>query len=325
MFEKTAMLFLYVETPLHAGSGTSLGIVDLPIQREQVTNWPIIQPSGVKGALREYFEKLRDGSQSSDSDFGKKTEEVFGPGEAAEYSGAASFTEAKVLFFPIRSLKGTFAYVTCPLALERFRRDLETLRDCNGTNLIDAGQDRPAFPVFPDDPGMESVWVAAKKGEPGKADSLLTTGKDHLVFEELSFKAKPHPEIGNLAEWILKAAGSLPWLDSGHLSKRLAIVSDDMFKDFVEMSTEVITRNRIDDETGTVQQGALWIEEHLPRETVLYSLIFAAKPFVKESERKLPGAGDVLNFITGQDCMPRYIWIGGNTTVGRGLVRLGFI
>jgi CRISPR-associated protein Cmr4 len=53
MFDRAAMLFLYTETPLHAGSGTSLGIVDLPIQRERTTGYPMIQASGLKGCLRD--------------------------------------------------------------------------------------------------------------------------------------------------------------------------------------------------------------------------------------------------------------------------------
>ena len=52
MFEASAMLYLYVETPLHAGSGSSVGVVDLPIQRERVTGYPVVQASGLKGKLR---------------------------------------------------------------------------------------------------------------------------------------------------------------------------------------------------------------------------------------------------------------------------------
>jgi hypothetical protein len=33
MFKQVKLLFLYTETPLHVGSGSSLGTVDLPIQR----------------------------------------------------------------------------------------------------------------------------------------------------------------------------------------------------------------------------------------------------------------------------------------------------
>jgi CRISPR-associated protein Cmr4 len=49
VFEKAAMLFLYCETPVHAGTGTSLSIVDLPIQRERITGLPIVQASSLKG------------------------------------------------------------------------------------------------------------------------------------------------------------------------------------------------------------------------------------------------------------------------------------
>ena len=45
MFQKANLLFLYTETPLHVGSGSSLGTVDLPIQREHHTNLPMVQLS----------------------------------------------------------------------------------------------------------------------------------------------------------------------------------------------------------------------------------------------------------------------------------------
>jgi CRISPR-associated protein Cmr4 len=57
MFQQTKTLFLVCETPLHAGSGDSLGIVDLPIQRERHTQFPKIEASSLKGALREAFEQ----------------------------------------------------------------------------------------------------------------------------------------------------------------------------------------------------------------------------------------------------------------------------
>jgi len=57
MFQISKPLFLICETPLHAGSGDSLGIVDLPIQREKHTSFPKIEASSLKGALREAFEE----------------------------------------------------------------------------------------------------------------------------------------------------------------------------------------------------------------------------------------------------------------------------
>ena len=55
MFKQAKPLFLIVETPLHAGSGSDLGIVDLPIQREKHTDYPKIEASGLKGSIREIF------------------------------------------------------------------------------------------------------------------------------------------------------------------------------------------------------------------------------------------------------------------------------
>ena len=52
MFLESKILFIFAETPLHAGTGSGLGAVDLPIQRERSTGYPIVQASGLKGALR---------------------------------------------------------------------------------------------------------------------------------------------------------------------------------------------------------------------------------------------------------------------------------
>ena len=65
MYEKTAMMFIYVETPLHAGSGRGLGAVDLPIQRERITGYPIIQASSVKGKLRAEVRAANNGTDDS--------------------------------------------------------------------------------------------------------------------------------------------------------------------------------------------------------------------------------------------------------------------
>ena len=85
MFQATDILFLYVETPLHAGTGSGLGVVDLPIQRERVTGYPLVQASGIKGVLRGLAERANDA----------KPEEVitaFGPetANASDHAGAIS-------------------------------------------------------------------------------------------------------------------------------------------------------------------------------------------------------------------------------------------
>src|SRR5581483_2232234 len=84
MFEATRMLFIYVETPLHAGSGRGLGAVDLPIQRERTTNYPIVQASSLKGRMRgEARTKTKDNPSEEESAQGwlskKEFLAIFGP------------------------------------------------------------------------------------------------------------------------------------------------------------------------------------------------------------------------------------------------------
>ena len=57
MYRKANPLFLICQTPLHAGSGSELGVVDLPIQRERHTGFPKIESSSLKGAIREAIER----------------------------------------------------------------------------------------------------------------------------------------------------------------------------------------------------------------------------------------------------------------------------
>jgi len=116
MFDRAAILFLYTETPLHAGSGTSLGIVDLPIQRERTTGYPMIQASGLKGCLRDVV-----------SDDPQKVEIVFGPDtrRASDHAGALSVGDARILLFPVRSLMGVFAWITSQNVLARFKRSFD--------------------------------------------------------------------------------------------------------------------------------------------------------------------------------------------------------
>lgn len=113
MFLRSQLLFIYTESPLHAGTGAGLGPVDLPIQRERSTDYPIVQASGVKGALRSEAE-------GSDADINA----IFGP-EGAEHAGAFSASDARVVLFPVRSLKGVFAWVTSIDVLARFLRDAD--------------------------------------------------------------------------------------------------------------------------------------------------------------------------------------------------------
>ena len=52
MFSTVRPFILYALSAVHAGSGSEIGVVDLPIQRERSTGYPKIESSSLKGALR---------------------------------------------------------------------------------------------------------------------------------------------------------------------------------------------------------------------------------------------------------------------------------
>src|SRR5712692_10488110 len=103
MITATRMLYLYVETPLHAGAGSGLSSIDLPIQRERTTQYPMIQGSGIKGKLRAALEGNRDDLTQAKREM---VDVVFGPpstsGGGSDHAGALIAGDARILLFPVR-------------------------------------------------------------------------------------------------------------------------------------------------------------------------------------------------------------------------------
>lgn len=324
MFQNSGTLFLVCETPLHAGSGDALGVVDLPIQRERHTSFPKIEASSLKGALREAFEEKvieqlkEDKSNLEDvKALLKKLNIVFGFDDGAlkhfskddlkglfketDFAGAIGFTDARLLLFPVKSMKGVFAWITCPRVLRQFAKD----KQLSDTGFTMTG--------IPDKPADNSCYILSNDND------LLISG-NNIVLEEYAFAATVQEiKIGetSLQSWLanqLFQAGSY-W--HGKAQKSIVILSDDDFKDFVNLSTEVITRTKINNATGTVQQGALFTEEYLPSESILYSIVLANPEFSDKTDKLT--AEEVMDFFSSH--YPPVFQLGGNATLGKGIVR----
>lgn len=303
MFGARGILFLYTLTPLHPGSGASVGAVDLPIQRERITNYPILQASGVKGALRHLAARFYSDQNLVFILFGPPTE------SASEYGGALVFTDSRVLLFPVRAAKGLFAWITCPHVLARFARDLG-IAGYSG----DLGPLHQALGVGLA-PGQCAVPTGSSvcfQGQTGKnvvlEDFLFQVQRDHC--------GKMDALAGWFAQRVFPEDFDAYWKEK--ITKDLVLLSDQDFRAFVETSTEVITRVKIG-ETGTVEQGP-WDEEHLPTETLLYSVVLATAPKKKDSSvTNAEGVKEEFKRLVDQGKIMQF---GGDETVGRGLVRL---
>lgn len=111
---QTKIMTLFTRTPLHVGCGSSVGAVDQPVARERHTRFPVIPGSAIKGILADLWNEKDAGGKAVRS---KEGIDLFGNDDTANASaGKLLIGEGKLLAFPIRSAKGAFAWLTCPLA-----------------------------------------------------------------------------------------------------------------------------------------------------------------------------------------------------------------
>ncbi len=361
------LLIIKTLTPTHPGAGTSLGAIDLMLQREVTTRFPFIQGSSLKGAIRSHLEsqpikdkqnllkdlinlleqyandqknkekseeivkELRKVKKSEDSielsvfkarefvqiliraqedDESRKGledrfsplyseyDKVFGPysPKGGLEKGSLTVTDASLLFYPVRTLKGLYALVTCPEILRRLKMPhIGLLKD----------SDIPQ----PDKGTVLGHLEALKK---------YTLNNNRLYFEDLNFKGDRNETGVNL----LKSLGFEGEIDEKNsdlykIASRLFIVHDDVFQYFVEFATQVMSRNRISYKTGIVETGALWTEEHLPPETYLFS-------YLEDDGKPVDGSQLAFGWLKTRFNSSNVIHLGGDETVGKGFVQLKF-
>jgi CRISPR-associated protein Cmr4 len=286
--------WLHTLSPTHAGIGRGVGYIDLPIDRDGVTGWPILRGSGFKGVWADYHRATADARRNDPT-----LRAAFGVAGDDNNSNAGALipTDAKLVCLPVRSFRGTFAWAASPLCLQMLRRTLSLA-------------------------GLTGVPAAPASLDEGKAHhtttSVLAEGNS-IYLEDLDFAAQNCDTATAWATLIAENvfAGDPAWQDQ--FKKRFVVLPDSAFDFLCETGTEVHTRVRIDDETKTVADKALWTEESLPAETILMGLIQCDRVYGRNGED-----------ITPQGLLDRFakaaltLQIGGKATVGRGQVRCVF-
>lgn len=334
-----SLLGLHAQTALHPGAGTALGLVDLPIQRERHTGWPTIPGSALKGILRdrcrERISILRQqDQQNADYDLfdaekpdslddvrkGKKgvlghadasrlLTDLFGPPTdwAGEFAGALSVTDARLVAFPVRSLRGVFAWVTCRSALERLKADAD-LAAVDSSSWQPVGADVGKFTA--------STACQCVHGDSQK----------YVILEEFDYSQEAGDcaaAVDAIAEWL--SSHIMTSVSADRLKRQLVVLSDDDFSHFARHATEIVARIRLNYESKTVEQGALFYQELLPAESALYSVVIANPT---RARRKSAGANggaartDLLTRLAGlvkSDAGMTVFQIGGDETTGKGL------
>src|SRR3984957_15500355 len=117
------LLYLYAESPVHTGAADSIDVLDLPVQREAATGYPVIWGQSLKGALRQ---------AATDAGWGTALTEVFGSaiersdedggttdGQRDTTPGTLAVGDAQLVAMPVPTLRHTFGWLTSAIALAR--------------------------------------------------------------------------------------------------------------------------------------------------------------------------------------------------------------
>lgn len=310
MFEASQLVFYYAISPIHMGAGSAIGAIDSPIQREVHTQYPMFAGSGLKGALRHHFNRAWPRTEGDDRKANSLINRIFGPDTgASDFAGSLSLSDAQLAALPVRSLKGGFAYVTSPLALARLHR-LATQA------------------------GLSPDWSVPmiEENKAQTASTNLSTGKQ-LILEAFEFQAEVNEALQAIALWM--ATHALPDDGSGFFADKLktdlVLLHDTDFAHFARYAMVVEPHVRINDESGTAEDGGLFYVENLPPETLMVGLAQASIERFKKGSRRddspaLLTAPEVLSQVfAGQgNTLPgiggKLLQIGGDATTGRGLV-----
>lgn len=284
---KPRIFLLQALSALHCGTGQSAGVVDLPIARARASNLPMVPGSSVRGVLREYFAESDPKLEST----------LFGPrsisGADDAFAGALAIGDAHLLLLPVRSMSGIVAYATCPYVLKRYASDCGRAGKSN----------------IPDIPSVSSG--TAHHGE--HSENVIN---NKIVLEDLDLNATTCPKT---TQWARLLADSLYGDDQTakeDLASRLVIISDSEFAFLAETGTEIRTRIALDPATGTVKPGALWNEENLPAESVLWGVYALGKSRNKKDKNEQDA--EALAQTVPHD---ELLQLGGKAGVGRGLTR----
>lgn len=285
--EIVSLCTFYAISPIHAGSGAATSVVDLPIQRERHTNWPHVQASAVKGALRAHYRMFAGDDHLNEinlifgSDYdndGDKKVIKDDKGNKMDIPGAISVSDAKLLAFPVRSNIAPFVWVTSPAVLKRYAMDMEFLGKSINLNLPSFTNDDDAFIMNGSISDTNIIMEDAVVKIVDSTDNLL----------------KDYPQL-----------------------ERLILISDIMYDFLVSSCTEVQTQIKIKATTGTTEDRSLRYQELLPADSFLYSIIYFSQASMNELQAKT-----IRSHI--QDSIKDFIQIGGDETLGRGICKVNW-
>jgi CRISPR-associated protein Cmr4 len=286
------LLYLYAESPVHTGAADSIDVLDLPVQREAATGYPVIWGQSLKGALRQ---------AATDAGWGAALTEVFGSaiersdedggttdGQRDTTPGTLAVGDAQLVAMPVPTLRHTFGWLTSAIALARLARKYKIL-----------GLPTPGLPDVRSGDGAAASddWVGAEREVLGPY--LVPLG------------SSPDQDLGAWAGRIAEDAFGpdeefRPFADK--MRGDLLLAGADIVPDLLNECTEQAVRIQLGP-SKTVQNGPFY-SEYLPAETIMAASLTLRGTGDTEDNREV-----LRRLLHGQ-----LLQIGGDETLGKGLM-----
>ncbi len=281
------LLYLYAESPVHTGAADSSDVLDLPVQREKATGYPVIWGQSLKGALRQAARDAGWGRDRVVAVFGSDVEDQ-GAGNPTT-PGVLAVGDAQLVAMPVPTLRSTFAWLTTDIALARLARKYTTLQ-------------RPALPVpeVSRDEGRAACdeWMGSASEVLGPCLVRLGSAADERLSAWADLLAR---------DAVGSEAGFAPFADK--LLKDLIMAGSDLAPILLTECTEQAVRVQLAADSKTVQNGPFY-SEYLPAETILAAALTLRPRGDSDANRAA-----LKDLVDG-----RLLRIGGDETLGKGLM-----
>ncbi|MBE3001110.1 type III-B CRISPR module RAMP protein Cmr4 [Nocardiopsis sp. HNM0947] len=276
------LIYFYAESPVHAGASNAEADIDLPIQREKHSRYPVIYGQSLKGALRNAAE-----ARFTDDELTRCFGSAPNPGGSTT-PGLVSVGDAQLVAMPVPTLRRTFAWVTSTVALGRLARKYRAL-------------------------GLRFDLPVPK--DPDKAHAPAEHWMGEQVLGPISMQVKESGST-SVSEWADRIGmDALPNEEPfAHIGKKLnedlILVPSDAMSVLVEESTEVSVRVQLD-KYKTVAAGPFH-SEYLPTESLLAATV------TLHEDLGLRDAANVKELLGGSSTELHQI--GGDESIGKGLM-----
>lgn len=113
MLFETKQIWIKTRTNLHVGdSGTNFDIVDKKVQRDSISELPIINASSLKGAIKDHMRTFKLEKNQKSEDLEKIEYEAFEKLFGDDMQGLVRFLDTYLLFLPLRANNKPFYHVT---------------------------------------------------------------------------------------------------------------------------------------------------------------------------------------------------------------------